>query len=159
MKRWSTPSFLCLVLLACLASFIAVTAVWAEMIYSFTATSQYDYVPSFSLLFNDTNMNGRFSLDELVPGTLSFTGDQSDGAYLAIIQVAAVTGYTDLSPSPLPHPDRPDLSWFTVEGQSDFGWYPVRWTYEINPVPLPASAFLLGSGLLGLAGWRRFRKG
>jgi hypothetical protein len=27
------------------------------------------------------------------------------------------------------------------------------------PVPIPPSMFLLGSGLLGLAGWRRFRKG
>ena len=28
-----------------------------------------------------------------------------------------------------------------------------------NPVPLPGAVWLLGSGLLGLAGWRRFRKG
>jgi hypothetical protein len=28
-----------------------------------------------------------------------------------------------------------------------------------SPVPLPPSMLLLGSGLLGLAGWRRFRKG
>jgi hypothetical protein len=27
-----------------------------------------------------------------------------------------------------------------------------------NPVPLPPTVLLLGSGLLGLAGWRRFRK-
>jgi len=27
------------------------------------------------------------------------------------------------------------------------------------PVPLPGAVWLLGSGLLGLAGWRRFRKG
>jgi hypothetical protein len=29
----------------------------------------------------------------------------------------------------------------------------------VNPVPVPPSVWLLGSGLLGLAGWRRFRKG
>jgi PEP-CTERM motif len=28
-----------------------------------------------------------------------------------------------------------------------------------NPVPLPPTLLLLGSGLLGLAGWRRFRQG
>jgi hypothetical protein len=28
-----------------------------------------------------------------------------------------------------------------------------------NSVPLPPTVLLLGSGLLGLAGWRRFRKG
>jgi hypothetical protein len=32
-------------------------------------------------------------------------------------------------------------------------------TVSSHVVPLPPSVFLLGSGLLGLAGWRRFRKG
>ena len=27
-----------------------------------------------------------------------------------------------------------------------------------TPTPIPAAAWLLGSGLLGLAGWRRYRK-
>jgi hypothetical protein len=31
-------------------------------------------------------------------------------------------------------------------------------TYEYTPVPLPGTFVLLGSGLLGLVGWRRFRK-
>jgi hypothetical protein len=30
--------------------------------------------------------------------------------------------------------------------------------YGLSPVPLPPTVFLFGSGLLGLAGWRRFRK-
>jgi hypothetical protein len=28
----------------------------------------------------------------------------------------------------------------------------------LQPVPLPSTVLLLGSGLLGLAGWRRYRK-
>ncbi len=31
-------------------------------------------------------------------------------------------------------------------------------TFEANPVPLPSTVLMLGSGLLGLAGWRRLRK-
>jgi len=30
--------------------------------------------------------------------------------------------------------------------------------FRVDPAPLPAGIWLLGSGLLGLAGWRRFRK-
>jgi hypothetical protein len=30
--------------------------------------------------------------------------------------------------------------------------------FRVDPVPVPPSAWLLGSGLLGLVGWRRFRK-
>jgi hypothetical protein len=29
---------------------------------------------------------------------------------------------------------------------------------QLSAVPLPPGVFLLGSGLLGLVGWRRFRK-
>jgi probable HAF family extracellular repeat protein len=32
-------------------------------------------------------------------------------------------------------------------------------SFLLTPVPLPPTVLLLGSGLLGLAGWRRFRKG
>ena len=38
-------------------------------------------------------------------------------------------------------------------------WMDTNWTYKQTAVvPLPPSVFLLGSGLLGFAGWRRFRK-
>lgn len=41
------------------------------------------------------------------------------------------------------------------------GAYPyfagVNLTIDVTPVPLPGAVWLLGSGLLGLAGWRRFR--
>lgn len=33
-----------------------------------------------------------------------------------------------------------------------------QFSVNANPVPIPGSVFLLGSSLLGLVGWRRFRK-
>lgn len=46
--------------------------------------------------------------------------------------------------------------WNDLMGESS----PVYGIIERNssPVPLPSAVLLLGSGLLGLAGWRRFRK-
>lgn len=40
------------------------------------------------------------------------------------------------------------------------GWYSnVPYGFAASAVPLPSTLLLLGSGLLGLAGWRRLRKG
>jgi hypothetical protein len=44
-----------------------------------------------------------------------------------------------------------------VDANFDYLYY--NYTPAPPAVPLPPSALLLGSGLLGLAGWRRFRKG
>jgi hypothetical protein len=43
------------------------------------------------------------------------------------------------------------------DGEHDVGY--LFLTGALTSVPLPPSMLLLGSGLLGLAGWRRFRKG
>jgi len=45
---------------------------------------------------------------------------------------------------------------FTLSGYGDIA--ALTGYCSINPVPLPGAALLLGSGLLGLVGWRRFRK-
>jgi hypothetical protein len=44
---------------------------------------------------------------------------------------------------------------------SDYIYNPVDFSMGVagNAVPLPPTVLLLGSGLLGLVGWRRFRKG
>jgi len=47
---------------------------------------------------------------------------------------------------------------FGVQGYNPYGdWLSFR-VEQVQVVPLPAGVWLLGSGLLGLAGWRRFRK-
>jgi hypothetical protein len=44
---------------------------------------------------------------------------------------------------------------FTITAPNPEGF---TYSASVAPVPLPSAALLLGSSLLGLAGWRRFRK-
>jgi hypothetical protein len=71
-------------------------------------------------------------------------------------------GWTELATV---NPDFASLPHFGVEGYNQAG---TSLSFQVDqvqllegqtsPVPLPPSFFLLGSGLLGLAGWRGFRK-
>jgi len=49
------------------------------------------------------------------------------------------------------------ISGFAIESPYNEGGAYLR--VDFAPVPLPSAVILLGSGLLGLVGWRRFRKG
>jgi hypothetical protein len=70
----------------------------------------------------------------------------------------AVTTASGFSVGPYAHAFSPDgfppSSIFTTEDSNTYLFYRVDGTV----VPLPPTLLLLGSGLLGLAGWRRFRE-
>jgi hypothetical protein len=53
---------------------------------------------------------------------------------------------------------RNDFSYSTDLGTLNFSAMNSRSTFTASAVPVPAPFWLFGSGLLGLAGWRRFRK-
>ena len=155
-------------ILACvfLLSFLAIITVDAPPLsaatYELTATWPGAPLWGFALDWTDTNhggllQDGLFQLDELVPE--SFTGVRfgTDTMYTFIDHVPGVS------------------TWSSYTGGSAnywmFGYYDssgvpqlrpshvVMWTYaRTEVVPLPPSVFLLGAGLIGLAGWRRFRK-
>lgn len=52
-----------------------------------------------------------------------------------------------------------DFKAWGLQEINDESWGLDNVRVEYAPVPLPGSVLLLETGLLGLAGWRRFRKG
>jgi hypothetical protein len=91
-------------------------------------------------------------------GSVYFSGDglASGGTSLFTQNVATLWGpganvLTVLSVNAF------DDSYWTNADNSVFGTNVAEWL-AATPVPLPPGLLLLGSGLLGLAGWRRFRK-
>ncbi len=138
--------------------------------YEFTAV-QFVYtaypivISDFSLRYVDADNDGRFSLDELVSGSFSGVSIEEPGwsaIYMTIHWVAAgpLSPLTD-ELGYVSHWSFGDPIFFVWEhgwdkplqvglGEGDF-------SYSQVAVPLPASVFLLGSGLIGLA-WARRKK-
>jgi hypothetical protein len=80
--------------------------------------------------------------------TFSTLNDLTDTIYFRLIQIGttAAGGGTPTS-----------LGTFRVTNYTTTGSFNL--TGSVSPVPLPGAVWLLGSGLLGLTGWRRFMKG
>ena len=80
--------------------------------------------------------------------TFTVTADFSGSSY-----VGSVTGSGSDGPYSF------TLTGSMREDTINSGWHMGTFEGSIDVVPLPPTVLLLGSGLLGLAGWRRFRKG
>ena len=127
--------------------------------YDFYAFSLYSgMISDFSLPYRDENGDERFSMtsDVLIAGTYSgyyWYGIFHDRAeFVSVLVSVPGTAYVPLT----------DGSGATWVGDGAKGRYFTDykfWSYSQTPVPLPPTVLLFGSGLLGLAGWRRFRKG
>lgn len=134
----------------------------SAVVYDFTATSHDPIFGSFSLKYTDWIGDALLTtLDEVVPGSFS-------GVWVNYSYPDAPVFYTDLCIG-VPHYVGP---WTPFDGTLN-GWFfgfggianegpdgGAVWTYSESPspAPIPPSVFLLGAGLFGLAGWRRFRK-
>jgi hypothetical protein len=158
MARMFTAPLACILMFSFLAVLTAPAPVRAVTTYEFTATSQSIYATTFTLLYDDLDGNGLFSLNELV--TDSFSGLWYSGHFYTKINGVPLNSLVnDFSYSPLTAGNQYGF-WGVV---SDDNWYTQPWTSEFAEsqvaVPVPAAVVLLGSGLIGLAGWRRFRKG
>jgi hypothetical protein len=122
----------------------------ASTFYNFLATSQNPDYSDFSLTYNDVDGDAKFSIDELVEG--SFSGIQMN-----------IYWHTVLGSVPVNSPESP----LTDGDKSRWGFlnppivasmaYPEEWTYRQSPVPIPASAYLLGTGLIPLM-WAHRKK-
>jgi hypothetical protein len=150
-------------ILACvfLVSFLAIgfgAAPVQATTYLFTATSVYPLAASdFTLTYEDSGVDPRFSIGEL--GSFSGVVLWWNFVWTPCPTILAVPSY-DAGISPFTDGEA-GPTWTFARGVDGYplNWLTNSWTYEqTEVVPLPPSVFLLGSGLLGLLGWRRFRK-
>jgi hypothetical protein len=72
--------------------------------------------------------------------------------------VKGSTEITSRTPHPMGFPPVPDYGDIFSDG-SAFAAAQHRGSWTATPAPLPPNVLLLGTSLLGLGGWRRFRKG
>jgi|WetSurMetagenome_2_1015567.scaffolds.fasta_scaffold45306_4 hypothetical protein len=137
--------------------------------YLLTATTiDSSVISSFTVLYSDMDNNAKLSDPDSPDVVLSFSGvtAQISGSqvnYATLIKTppTGTAGPTDgsglITEDPVtPQPLVPPVPVWKFKNQdSDFYAYTTDWTYNQTQVPLPASAFLLGSGLIPLAWLRR----
>jgi hypothetical protein len=129
-------------------------------------------VGNFSLQYVDLDGDGKLSTEEVVPGSLSRTlywhdlyGGQGDWLIVDLYRVPGENAgpLTDTSQVIPGANSMPWWGFYTERERPGWGYI-----FEVDGrgflysqtevVPIPPSVFLLGAGLIGLAGWRRFRK-
>ena len=168
MFRLLTAPLACVLLVTCLSIFPSPAFVMADVTYLLEAkTIAPRYASDWSLQFVDAGEpNGLCTEAEIVPG--SFTG-----VWLKVVKGGPLEFFTTIVHLPSsqiwPFENGYGANCFEVKTPDgfDFTDWPVEglWAFTLTPpfqapsaVPIPPTVLLLGSGLLGLTGWRRFRK-
>jgi hypothetical protein len=109
-----------------------------------------------SLFFTLDQSSMGFSLVGGNGGSASLYFFARDGSLIdsVVVNNLANIGYTFSSSGPL-------FAGITISNEDlgGIGIDDLRISNAVSSVPIPGAVWLLGSGLLGLAGWRRFRKG
>ena len=158
-----------MMILSFLAVFALAVPVQATTIYNFYASSLTPgqtstiepHWDSFHLQYQDLDGDNHMSFNEIVPGSFSgvwyYNIREFDFFYGKILSVPT----HDDQLSPLTDGAGNSWSFAATWWTNDWDNAPASaFTYsQEQVVPIPSTVWLLGSGLLGLAGWRKLRKG
>jgi hypothetical protein len=148
-------------LVSCLAILTLAAPVQAYTTYDFRAVDSFYEIPGdlipygdFSFRYTDNDDDGRFSVDELVSG--SFTQPRVGSIVGVLLGVVQAPEY-HATKSPLTDGPAGAAYWILLKSTGNSTQDRERWTYSQSSVPIPASVFLLGTGLIALA-WSRRKK-
>jgi hypothetical protein len=107
----------------------------------------------FSVIFNDLASSVTAYWVSVSGNDLFATAYGSNGN---VLDTFSATGLSALTYGTVTFSQSAGIAKISFQG--DMGYIGVG-KLDFQTVPLPPTVFLLGSGLLGLVGWRRFRKG
>jgi hypothetical protein len=102
-----------------------------------------------SLLTTFSQAPGAILVSSLVP--FSTLNDLTDTIYFRLIQIGTTAANNAATTGP--------TGTFRVANYSTTISFDLTGSVAPVPAPIPGAVWLLGSGLLGLGGWRKFRKG
>lgn len=155
----------CVWLISFLAILTVAAPVQAHTTYDFRAVDSFYQDPGdlvfygdFSFRYTDNDDDGRFSVGELVSGSFSQT---RVGSIVGVLSGVVQAPEYHATKSPLTDGPAGATYWILLKSTGNSTNDRMRWTYSQtpvqSPVPIPASVFLLGTGLIALA-WSRRKK-
>ncbi len=113
-----------------------------------------DSLDAANLYVSNDDNSSNFGTDGTIRGNDSYISQEFDaGDYIIAISSSGYPPYFSVDEAVAGLNNKAIIPY--TSGEGDHGDYRIAVSGDVSAVPVPGAIFLLGAGLLGLAGWKR----